>query len=336
VIRVIKTLSALISLLASSSFFFPSAILQASRPPAAIVRSQSCEASSQRQISLNLQNKENQFVDNLRTEDVTITEDNLPREIVRLATVVGEPLSVVILIDNSVTQEYTLENSMLGAQKLVEWNLKNKLDRAALISFSLEATVEEDLTNDWKKLLGAISRITVDRPPDYLTGGVRTGRTPPIRARRQGSSAMWDAVWASTDGILKTVTNSRRVIVLFTGGEDWTSSTRMSETIQYAAANDVSIFSIDMTPKGGFYIVGRSALTELAEETGGRSFDLKKVQNFPEVLQKIDRQARSHYLLTYCAANQKSADSPQKIKIEIKNPALRQADLRLSYPRYVL
>ena len=294
---------------------------------------QSCEASSQRTILLNLQDKDAQFINGLQLTDLKLSEDGAQRNIVRLETVTNAPLAAVILIDNSATQYFTFTQAKLAAQKFVEWNLKDRRDRAALVSFALDATVEADLTSDWTKLLSTISQLKLDHPPTYLPGPGSPGRTPPIRARRQGASAIADAVWASTDGILKSVTNSRRVIIVLTDGEDWASITRLNEAISYAGANDVAVFAVDMKMEG-YTIAGRSALTELAEDTGGRSFGLRKIQNLPEVLQKIDRQARAHYALTYCTAEPPARKQPAKIDIEIKNAQFRNSVKRLAYPRY--
>jgi VWFA-related protein len=296
---------------------------------------QSCEASSQRTILLNLQDSEAQFINGLQANDIKITEDGALRNIVRLETVTNVPLSAVILIDNSATQYFTFSQAKLGAQKFVEWNLKNKGDRAALVSFSLEATVEEDLTSDWSKLLSSISQLKLEPSQGYPPGPVTVGRTPPIRPSRQGTTAISDAVWASTDGILKSVTNARRVILVLTDGQDWTSITRLSEAIAYAGSNEVAVFAIDMKIEG-YMIAGRTALTALAEDTGGRSFGLRKIQNLPEVLQKIDRQVRSHYAVTYCTADQLTRKQPAKLEIEIKNSQLRNSVKRLAYPRFVL
>ena len=142
---------------------------------------QSCEASRQRTISLNLQDKDAQFIDGLKATDLAITEDNAPLNIIRLETVTNVPLSAVILIDNSWTQSYTFSQAKLAAQKFVEWNLRNKNDRAALVSFAVEATIEEDLASDWSKLLSAISKLKLEPSTGYPPGPVTIGRTPPIR-----------------------------------------------------------------------------------------------------------------------------------------------------------
>jgi len=300
--------------------------------PALQASLQSCDVSRQRTISLNLQDDDAQFIDGLKATDLTITEDKAPLNIIQLETVTNVPLSVVILIDNSWTQSYTFSQAKLAAQKFVEWNLRNKNDRAALVTFAVEATVEEDLTGDWSKLLSSISKLKLEPSTGYPPGPVTIGRTPPIRPTRQGTSAISDAVWASTDGILKSVTGSRRAIVVLTNGQDWTSSTPFSEAIAYAGTNDVAVFAVDMKLEG-YTLAGRTALTALAEDTGGRSFGLRKIQDLPEVLKKLDRQVRSHYAVTYCTSEHSARKSPAKIEIEIKNSQLRSAAKRVAYPR---
>jgi VWFA-related protein len=297
-------------------------------------RVQTCELARQRTIFLNLQDKDAQFIDGLKASDLAITEDKAPLNIIQLQPVTNVLLSAVILIDNSGTQSFTFSQAKLAAQKFVEWNLRNKGDRAALVSFAVDATIEEDLTSDWSKLQSSINQLKLATQV-YPPGSVIGGSTPPIRPVRQGSTAISDAVWASTDGILKSVTNSRRMIVVLTNGEDWTSTTKLGDAIAYAGANAVAVFAID-THLEGYTILGRTPLTALAEDTGGRSFGLRKVQDLPEVLQKLDRQVRSHYALTYCTADPAARKSPAKIEIEIKNSQLRDAAKRLAYPRLAL
>ena len=293
----------------------------------------SCEQANLGTVSLGVREKEGRFVDNLRAEDLALTLNRVPAQILKLEANANQPLSVVILIDTSMSQQFTLGHTKLAALKFVEWILRTKNDNAAVVTFSGEAVVEEELTNDSTRLLRAISRVELDRPPDYSLGGVGGSRSPPIRPSRQGTTAVWDAVWASAEGVLKPVKGTRRVIMLLTSGEDYSSRTRLQETIEHASSLDVSVFSIGTVDKG-YYLIGRHVLTELSEDTGGRAFFLKKVQDLPDIFAKIEQELRSHYVLTYCAAQQKSASSPGQIRIEIRNAQLRKADPRLSYRRY--
>lgn len=293
-----------------------------------------CELSRLAHLSLSVMDKDSGFIDTLRPEALTLTVNDTSAEILELDKKLEQPLAAVILIDNSWTQAATFSEAKLAAQKFIEWNLRNKSDRAALVSFAVDAIVEEDLTSDWTKLQRSIGRLEIATQV-YPPGSVIAGSTPPIKPVRQGATAISDAVWASTDGILKSVTNSRRIIVVLTNGADWTSITKLSDAIAYAGTNDVAVFAID-THVEGYTLLGRTPLTALAEDTGGRSFGLRKVQNLPEVLQKLDRQVRSRYTLTYCAPDPATRKSPAKIEIEIKNSRLRDAAKRLAYPRLAL
>ena len=121
--------------------------------------------------------------------------------------------------------------------------------------------------------------------------------------------------------------------MLLTDGVDNSSTIKLREAVEYAALHDVAVFSIS-TLNRGYTIYGRDELTELSEDTGGRPFVMKKVQDIPEILQRTERELRSHYLLSYCAASGKPADVVPRLKIDLKNPQLRQAKLRLTYRRY--
>lgn len=313
-----------------------SGLLHAStQDPKVIGADPGCEPARQRQVALNVTDKEGAFIRTLRPEDLILTVDKTPAEILKLETRLDQPLAVVILIDTSMSQEGTLDETRLAAQKFVEWVLKSKKDRAAVVSFSGEAIVEADLTNDSGALLAAISRVKLDRPPDYVLGGATSGRTPPMQPRRQGTTAMWDAVWASTDEILQPINDARRVILLLTEGADSSSSSRWQETIQHAAVNDVAVFSIGISDRRFFDIVGERNLEDLSEATGGRVFFLKKVQDLPGIFLKIEQEARSTYVVSYCAV-QAPADTQVKIHIEPRSPQLREAHARLLYRRYAL
>lgn len=293
-----------------------------------------CEPTSQRKISLSVQDKEGRSVDTLGPEDLTISENKVSREILKLERQTNEPLSVAILIDTSFSQERTLPRTKLAAQKFVELILRSNKDRAALVSFTGEAIVEQDLTNDLTKLRAAIGRVKFVPPRSSMLGDVVLGPTPPRAQTIAGATAIWDAIWATIDGI-QPVAGSRPVIVLLTDGEDTISKTKLRDAIAHAAINDVAVFSIGIADNS-YGEVDRDGLKRLSEATGGRAFFPKKIADLDAIFVETMQALRSQYVLSYCAANQRPADKPLKIEIEIKNPELRQSNLRLSYPHYGL
>ncbi|HSS21983.1 MAG TPA: VWA domain-containing protein [Pyrinomonadaceae bacterium] len=293
-----------------------------------------CEPARQRQLSLNITDKDDKFVSSLRTEDLALTVDKNPTEILSLETKLDEPLAVVILIDTSMSQEEVFPQTKLAAQKFVEWVFKSKKDRAAVVTFAGEATVEADLTDDPNALRVAIRQIATQRAPDYVVNGTAGRGSPPIQPRRQGTTAMWDAIWASSDEILKPVTNTRRVIFLLTDGSDSSSMSRWRETILHTALNDVAVFAIGINEWNELSLVGRKNLDDLTETTGGRKFLLKKIQDIPGIFAKIEPEIRSRYVISYCATTPPSPDDPPKVHLELKNSQLRESNPRLLYRRY--
>ncbi|MDQ6653164.1 MAG: VWA domain-containing protein [Acidobacteriota bacterium] len=294
-----------------------------------------CEQSSQRTISLSAEDQQGRLVDNLRVDDLTLTENKAPREILKLERKTNEPLSVAILIDTSASQERSLPRTKLAALRFVQSILRKDTDRAALVSFTGIATVEQELTNDVTKLRTAIDRVRFVPPPGYVSG-IIVSQGPPNRALLlPGATAIWDAVWATIDGMFQSDTGSRRVIVLLTDGEDTISKTKMRTAIEYASTHDVAVFSVGISDDKN-YGINRDNLNKMSEETGGRAFFPKRLDDIDGTLVEAEQLLRSQYLLTYCRSNQSSGKSVRKIKIEIRNPQSLPAMLRFSYCHYGL
>jgi VWFA-related protein len=301
----------------------------------AAVANPTCEPSNRRTISLRVENKAGATIDNLRSEDLVLFEDKTSREILQLESKPKEPLSIAILIDASASQERSLPEIRLAAQKFVELGMRATNDQAAVVSFTGEPKIEQSLTNDLASLASAISRVEFVPPPGYRGGGIVVSPNPPISSPSQmiaGSTAIWDTVSAISTGMLKAGANSRRVIVLLTDGEDTSSRKKLSEAIADAVRNDIAVFAIGIggTNYGG---VNHDPLNKLSDETGGRAFFPKKERELPEILAQIEPELQYPYLLTYCTAGPPA--SPANRLSRIKVQLLRQAsDSRLLYPHY--
>ncbi|HUS09277.1 MAG TPA: VWA domain-containing protein [Pyrinomonadaceae bacterium] len=293
---------------------------------------ETCETARQRTIALSVATKEGASVDNLRPEDLAVLENKTTREILKLESLKDLPLSMAIMIDVSTSQERTLAGTKLAAQELVKNILHSDKDRAAVVSFTSEATIEQDSTNDVAKLLAAIERLKFVRPPGYIGGGVVVGPKRPQNL--PGATALWDAIEATVKRI-QSDGGSRRVLVILTDGEDTYSRASVRDAIERAAVSNVAVFSIGIADEK-YYTVNRDQLQKLSEETGGRAFFPKKIAELEGIFRQTMRDLESQYALTYCTVNPKVDRKPVKIKIDLKNPVLVQSKLRLSYPRYSL
>jgi len=286
-----------------------------------------CDSNKQRTVLISALTKDGQPAENLRAEDISLSENKVSREIVKLENRNQEPLAIVVLIDTSASQEASLAGTKLAARAFVEKTLRHDKDRAAVLSFTSEVIVEQDFTNDQTPLLGAIDRVKIVTPPGYYRGLV-IGRPPQPPQRIPGATAIWDAVWAAVDDF-KDNDATRRAIVILTDGDDTNSQRKMRDAVAHAAAANISIFSIGIA---GTYTLDRTNLRDLSDDTGGLAFFPKKISELDSVFEQITRSLQSRYAVTYCSAESSPARKPLKLQITARTPAV----LQLSYPRYVL
>lgn len=275
------------------------------------------------------------FVTSLRKEDIRVLEDGTPQDIALFQQQSDQQLSLVIMLDTSVSQERVLPNAKLVARSFVNSIIRPGKDWMAVVTFTGVATVEKSLTNDLAQVQQAIDRVAFNPPPGYVgKGQLVMGSPPPTRSTPQfllGSTAIWDTIWITLEKVLAPApADSRRAIVLLTDGEDTSSQMKMSEAIDRAIKADAAIFTIGIgdAEYGG---VNKEALRKMSERTGGRSFFPKKLSDLQTIFAEIEQELRSQYLITYSPTNKQRIDSLRKIRIEIINPELRKRKLRLLY-----
>src|SRR5712691_2839246 len=176
--------------------------------------------------------KNKRFISTLKREDVRILEDDKPQEIFTFQPNIDLPLSIAILIDTSRSEERTLPDEKAAARSFLEAVLRRERDEAAIVSFTGEVTLEQGFTGNLDRLRLAVDRVEFVPPSGYIGGGVVVGGTPPISDTNQvmaGSTAIWDAVWASSNELLSdsSAENTRRTIILLTDGYDTISQVKM-------------------------------------------------------------------------------------------------------------
>src|SRR5216684_3495276 len=169
--------------------------------------------------------KNKRFISNLKADDIRVLEDGQPQEVFTFQQNLDLPLSIAILIDTSASEERTLPDEKAAARTFLEDVLRPSKDEGAVVSFTGEVTLEQGFTGNVDRLRKAIDRVEFVPPSGYIGGGVVVGGTPPISDTNQilaGSTAIWDAVWATSNELLSdsSAENTRRTIILLTDGYD--------------------------------------------------------------------------------------------------------------------
>jgi VWFA-related protein len=279
--------------------------------------------------------KEKRFITLLKQEDIRITEDGVPQEVSVFQRETDRPLSLVILIDVSASQQYTLPAEKAAAHTFITTVIRPGKDEAGIISFTGDATLEQGLTGNPRRLQEAIERVEVVLPPGYIGGGISIPTTPPIfdpRPSRVGTTAIWDAVWVTAEDVLSPTTDkTRRAIILLSDGVDTSSRVKRSEAIDRAVKADSVIYSIGIGDSVAFQGIEKDTLRKLSERTGGRAFFPKDERDLRAAFAQIQEELRSQYLIAYSPTNRKKDGSFRNVKIEVTNPELKKQKLQLTY-----
>ena len=278
--------------------------------------------------------KQKRFISTLKREDVRVLEDGVPQQIFTFQPNSDLPLSLAILIDCSGSEERTLPEEKGAARTFLESVLRADKDEAAIVSFTGEVTLEQGLTGNIPRLRRAIDQVEFVPPSGYIGGGVVVGGTPPISGTQQtlaGSTAIWDAIWATSNELLsESAEHTRRAIILLTDGEDTISQVRMQDAINRAVKIDALIYAIGIGDRYQFGI-NEGALKKITENTGGRAYFPRNERDLRDAFAQIQRDLREQYLVAYSPSNKTRDGSYRRITIEIVNPDLRKEGFRLNY-----
>lgn len=279
------------------------------------------------------QDRNRRLLTGLKQEDIKIFEDGKPQEITTFSRQVDLPLSLAILVDTSGSQERTLPQEKSAAISFLETVVRPAKDEVCIISFTGESTLEQGMTNNLVRLRRGIERLRFTPPAGYVGSGVYTG-TPPIsgdNGKTVASTAIWDAIWVTSDEILGPAPErTRRAIVLLTDGLNTSGRKKMDEAVQAALKSEAIIYSIGIGDDFQ-YGVDKGTLNKLSERTGGRAYFPRDERELRDAFAQIQEEMRSQYLLAYEPTNQTRDASYRKIEIQLTNPQLQKDKTKVTH-----
>jgi Ca-activated chloride channel family protein len=220
------------------------------------------------------------LVPDLAQEDFEILDNEKPQQIDLFINEV-QPITVVVMLDTSA--------SMTGNLKLLE--------RAA------EQFLIRLLPKD-KGMVGAFND-KIEFFPATFTGN----RDTLISALKEldfgNPTRLYDAIAASMDRLHKI--DGRRVVLVFTDGDDTDSRVSSGDVLEQARQNDVMIYAIGLRSdyfNGSRQVRTRpdGGLKRLAEETGGGYFELEKTADLAPTFTRVAQELHSQYALGFTPA----------------------------------
>ena len=246
------------------------------------------------------------LVPDLTKDDFEVLDNDKPQPLVHFKNVV-QPITIVVMLDTS--------GSMTGSISL----LKEAAEQFLLRLLPADQG-RVGAFNDKIQIMG--SRFTKDR--DQLIGDVK-------ELDYGNGTRLWDAVIASLDE-LKGV-EGRRVVLVFTDGDDTESRAHLGTVIDRARAEEVMIYAIGLQSNyfNGQHMVRSepdSGLRKIADETGGGYFELKKTADLAPTFTRVAQELHSQYVMGFSPTQLDGR--VHKLTVRVKKPGMT-ARARRSY-----
>lgn len=256
------------------------------------------------------------LVKNLTQDDVDVFEDAVPEKISYFAKSADVPLTLGLVVDASGSQDHFAKQHKNDLEVFFKDVLGPK-DRVFLVGFGNHIRLVSDfsasgadLLEDWKKYQKSMGKF-----PEL----------GPMEPRDLGT-AFYDSIFYSiTDKLAGE--NGRRAILLFSDGEDNSSSHDMMTTIETAQAENVVVYTIRYTEREHGKLTARnkygmSVMDRVARETGGAHIDAEATDPH-SYFRQIAEELRTSYELGYYPEDPLKDDTFRKIVIKPKREGIK-------------
>lgn len=257
-------------------------------------------------ITITVRDGQGRLVSDLTREEFSIQEDGRPQTVQVFARAV-EPghddtlaLDLGLLLDTSESMIKMLKLSQEAAVRFLQ-----SIPRARdLITIFFDEDIRLS-RYDSENQQGLIERI------ETIKGG--------------GWTALYDAIAVYLVRVQDS--SGRKVLVLFTDGEDSRSAIPLGDLIQSIRSSAVTIYPIGIM--GGFpsgstrLIQSRAFLQQIAEITGGQLFTPASSKDLGVIYQKILDELAAQYVIGFVSDNPRQDGKFRKLKVDVRRDGMK-------------
>lgn len=213
------------------------------------------------------------------------------------------PVALGIVIDNSGTMRDKRPAVNQAALNLIK--ASNPEDQVFVVNFNQEPYLDQDYTGNVDLLREALERI-----------------------ESRGGTALYDAVVAAADHLLKTAKLEKKAILVVTDGDDNASRQSLEQAVRRIAVDGgPTVYSIGILG-GEKEKRARRALRTLAEQTGGVSFFPKDLSEVDNISRQVAHDIRNQYVLQYAPTVAKAEGGYRTVKVEARAPGYKRLQVR--------
>jgi Ca-activated chloride channel homolog len=245
------------------------------------------------------------LVPDLQRDDFIILEDGKPVDITLFSNE-PQPFTAVVMLDTSASMTANLDLLNSAAEQFVMRLLP--VDRARVGAFNDKIQLSDAFTNNRDSLIADLKDLQFGNP-----------------------TRLNDAIGASLDALGGI--DGRRVVLMFTDGEDTASKVGFRTVLDRARNEEVMVYSIGLESEffnGVRLQRSRPSrdLRKISDETGGGYFELKKTDELSPTFTRVAQELRSQYLLGFTPSTLDG--KPHRLEVRLKRPGLN-ARARKSY-----
>jgi Ca-activated chloride channel family protein len=268
-------------------------------------------------VSFTARDGRGELVENLTKDDVEVLEDGKLQTIAHFAKSVDEPLTLGLIIDGSPSQEKFYREH----EKDLEIFLKSVLgpkDKVFLLGFGNHLRLVNDFSGNGKDF---VANLKV-----YEKHSERFPEIGDVEYRESGT-AFYDSIYFSVREKMENE-NGRRALLVFSDGEDNSSSHDEMTAIEEAQRANVMVYTIRYTQpmKHGELSArnkyGIRVMDRVAKETGGSSFDATEMKP-KEYFARIAEELRTSYYVGYYPKDAMKDEGFRKITIRAKTDGVK-------------
>jgi Ca-activated chloride channel family protein len=272
-------------------------------------------------VAFSVRDARGALVDNLTREDVEVFEDAVPQKISFFARSTDVPLTLGLIVDVSGSQDHFSKQHEQDLEVFLKEVLGPK-DRAFLVTFANHIRLISDFSPRGAEIIASMK--------EYKGGnkGKRGAKAKKAEFPELGPPESRDLGTAFYDSIYYSVTeklereSGRRALLVFSDGEDNSSSHDMMTTIEIAQAENVQVYAIRYTEKEHGKLTARnkygtSVMDRIAKETGGAHIDAE-ITDPHTYFRQIAEELRTSYELAYYPTNSDKDETFRKIVIRPK------------------
>jgi Ca-activated chloride channel family protein len=251
-----------------------------------------------------VQDHKRTFVSGLGKENFQVYEDGAVQQIESFSHE-DIPVTVGLVVDNSGSMRPKLNEVILAAQAFARSS--NPRDQLFEINFN--------------------EKVYFGLPPDQPFASNADGLNVALyKIRALGETALYDAVAAALDH-LKKGDRDKKVLIVISDGGDNASRHKLDQVMAMAKESEAIIYTIGLFDDQDIDRNPR-VLKELAKDTGGEAFLPGSLEEIVPICERIARDIRSQYTITYVPANPSQDGKYRVVTVKANTPAKGQLFVR--------